>query len=408
MTIDLITIGSELLSGVTLNTNATFIGDQLARAGLRLSRQIAIPDDLDTIIATVRESLARADWVIVSGGLGPTNDDVTKNAIARVFDRPLVFHDEILAEIKGRLARVGRSVTPLVETQALLPRGADIIPNSVGTAVGIVLTEGSSTLVAVPGVPREMRPMITDYIVPRIAAQAKATIASFVWSTTGWPESRLYETLEPSIRKHTELEVAFLPSELGVRLRVTGSGVDAPQALRRLAEAIRPLIADAVYAEDDIGLEVVLARLLGERQLTLALAESCTGGLAAKRMTDVPGSSAYMLAGFVTYANRAKIELLGVDPSLIDAHGAVSEPVACAMAEGARARVDADCAIGITGIAGPEGGTPDKPVGLVWLAVAMRDQPTTAQQMRFLGDREMIRARAAQAALNLLRLRLLP
>ncbi|MEW5702053.1 MAG: competence/damage-inducible protein A [Candidatus Zixiibacteriota bacterium] len=407
MTIDLITIGSELLSGVTLNTNAAFIGDQLARAGLRLARQISIPDDLETIVATVRESLAHAEWVIVSGGLGPTHDDVTKNAISRVFDRPLVLRDEILVELRERLARVGRPLTPLIEAQALLPRDVETLPNPVGTAVGILLTTGTSTLVAVPGVPREMRPMVADYIVPRIAAQAKSTAASFVWSTTGWPESRLYETLEAAIKKHADLEVAFLPSELGVRLRVTAVGLDASLRLASFADEIRPLIGPAIYAEEDIGLEDVLARLLRERGLTLALAESCTGGLAAKRMTDIPGSSAYMLAAFVTYANRAKIDLLGVDAGLIDAHGAVSEPVARAMAEGARARTGAACALSITGIAGPDGGTAEKPVGLVWIALSMRGATTTAEEFRFLGNREMIRARAAQAALNMLRLRLI-
>ncbi|MBI3871768.1 MAG: competence/damage-inducible protein A [candidate division Zixibacteria bacterium] len=407
MTIELITIGSELLSGHTLNTNAHFIGGELARVGLVLSRQVSIPDDHETIIATVREALARADWVIVSGGLGPTNDDITKKALARVFDRPLVFHDEILTELKERFARAGRAATPLLDTQALQPRGAEFIPNPVGTAVGIILTQGPKTLVAVPGVPREMQPMIIDHIVPRIAAQTNVTTVSLTWSTTGWPESRLFETLEELIKETPAVTVAFLPSERGVKLRFSATGPDARTTLENWVQTVRPRIMEALYAEDDVALEVVVGKLLRERHLTIAVAESCTGGLIAKRLTDVPRASAYVLAALVTYSNQAKIDLLGVDPQIIERHGAVSEPVARAMAEGAIARTGADCAISVTGIAGPGGGTLDKPVGLVWIGVSQKTGGTTARQFQFMGDREMIRERAAQAALNMLRVRLL-
>lgn len=404
MKIELITIGSELLAGQTLNTNALYVGERLGFAGLTLARQIAIPDNHEIIVATVRESMARAPWVIVSGGLGPTNDDVTKKAIARVFGTTLVFHDEILAELKTRYARAGRPVTPYLETQALLPDRAEIIPNPVGTAVGFYLTDGRATVAVVPGVPREMRPMIADYIVPRIAAAAGTRSRTIIWSTTGVPESRLYETLEPLMRAHPDIEVGFLPSEHGVRLKFTAGGPDAASALERWSGIVRPLLGRAVYAEADIGLPVVLGELLKRRGLTIALAESCTGGLAAKRMTDVPGSSAYVVAGFVTYANEAKTSLLDVDARLIAGHGAVSEEVAAAMAQGALAKSGADCASAITGVAGPDGGTAEKPVGTVWIAAAIKGQPVRAERLQLLGDRAMIRERAAQGALNLLRL----
>ena len=408
MKIELITIGSELLAGVTLNTNALFVGDQLGRFGLTLSRQISIPDENDAIIATLRESMARADWVIVSGGLGPTNDDITKNAIARLLDRPLVLHDDLLAQLRERYTRAARAVTASLDTQALLPQDAETIPNPVGTAVGFYLKQGKTTLVAVPGVPREMHPMISDYIVPRIAAEAKVRTTVVTWSTTGLPESRLYEQLEPFMSRHSEISVAFLPSTLGVRLRfLAAGGDDAKSKLARWCDEIRPIVGEALYSEQDEGLPTVLGRLLASRNLTLALAESCTGGLAAKRMTDVPGSSAYVLAGFVTYSNQAKTDLLGVPANLIAEHGAVSEEVAKAMSDGAREKTGADCAVSITGVAGPDGGTEEKPVGTVWIACAMRGTETVARKLHFLGNREMIRERTAQAALNLLRRQLL-
>jgi nicotinamide-nucleotide amidase len=407
MTVELITIGAELLSGHTLNTNAAFIGEQSAAAGVPLSRQISIPDDHDTIVSAIRESLGRADWVIVSGGLGPTNDDVTKKAIARVFNRTLVFHDEILTALKERYARLGREPGPYLDTQAVQPVDAEFIPNELGTAVGIILSDGGKWLAAVPGVPREMRPMISDHIIPRIAALAKTAVISRTWSTSGWPESRLYAVLESLIREHPDVSVAFLPSELGVKVRFSARGADALATLERFAHEVRPRIEDALYAEEDVGLEIVVGRMLRERQMTISVAESCTGGLLAKRLTDAPGASSYVVSGYVVYANHAKTDLLGVEPELIERHGAVSEPVARAMAEGALARSRTDCSIAVTGIAGPDGGMLAKPVGLVWLAVAMKGTETTAREIRLMGNREMIRARAAQAGLNMLRLRLL-
>jgi nicotinamide-nucleotide amidase len=406
MTVELITIGAELLSGHTLNTNARYIGEQLALAGVALSRQISIPDDHDTIVAAIRESLGRADWVIVSGGLGPTNDDITKKAIARVFNRTLVFRDEILTLLKERYARLGREPGPYLDTQAVQPADAEFVPNELGTAVGILLNDGGKWLAAVPGVPREMRPMISTHIVPKIAAQVKTAIHSHTWSTTGWPESRLYAALELLIHDHPDISVAFLPSELGVKLRFSARGADAQVALERFAGLVRPRLEDALYAEHDTGLEEVVGQLLRDKQMTISAAESCTGGLLAKRLTDVPGASSYVVSGYVVYANRAKTELLGVDPLLIEKHGAVSEPVARAMAEGALARSHTDCSISVTGIAGPDGGTPEKPIGLVWLAIALKGAETTAREVRLMGNREMIRARAAQAGLNMLRLRL--
>lgn len=399
MTIELITIGSELLAGLTLNTNTRFVGEALTGAGLNLSRQTSIPDDLDVIVATLQESLIRADWVIVSGGLGPTNDDVTKKALARVFNRQLVFHDEILVMLKERYSRSGRPINPHLETQAVQPAGAEFIPNDFGTAVGIVLREGAHTLVAVPGVPREMRPMIADHVVPRIAREAQVHSESRIWSTTGWPESRLYDAIEPLIAAYPQVSVAFLPSELGVRLRFTASGPNNAQSLDQITGEARPRITECLYAERDVGLETVVAENLFSRGQTIAVAESCTGGLIAKRLTDVPGSSAYMLAGFVVYANEAKVRDLGVPAALIETHGAVSEPVARAMAEGAITRTGADLSIAVTGIAGPTGGTPEKPVGLVWLAAGRKGAETVSREIRLLGDRELIRIRAAQAAL---------
>lgn len=407
MKIELITIGSELLAGQTLNTNALFVGDQLCKSGLTLFRQISIPDDLDIIVSTLEESMGRAEWIIVSGGLGPTNDDVTKAAIAEALGRSLVMHEEIMTELKERYARSGRPVTPYLETQAVLPANAEIIPNAVGTAVGFYLRSKGTTIAVVPGVPREMRPMIAEHIVPRIADEADVTATTVIWSTTGTAESRLYEILEPLMREHPEIAVGFLPSEHGVRLKFTASGADAAISMKNWTTSIRPLVESATYAEEDIAMEIVLGRLLKARGLKVAFAESCTGGLAAKRMTDVPGASDYVLGGFVVYQDEAKASLLGVDPQLIRTQGAVSEPVVIAMAEGAAKKLGADCGVAITGIAGPSGARPGKPVGTVWIATAITNQPTEAAHLQLMGDRQMIRERAAQAALNQLRLRLL-
>lgn len=406
MKIELITIGSELLAGQTLNTNALFVGDQLGKAGLTLSRQISIPDDLDTIVSTLEESMTRVEWIIISGGLGPTNDDVTKAAIAEALGRSLVMHEEIMTELKERYAKSGRPVTPYLETQAVLPANAEIIPNAVGTAVGFYLRSKGTTIAVVPGVPREMRPMIAEHIVPRIADEADVTAITVIWSTTGTAESRLYEILEPLMREHPGIAVGFLPSEHGVRLKFTASGVDAATSMKNWTMSIRPLVASATYAEEDIAMEIVLGRLLKARGLKVAFAESCTGGLAAKRMTDVPGSSDYVLGGFVVYQDEAKSSLLGVDPQLIRTQGAVSEPVVMAMADGAAQKLGADCGVAITGIAGPSGARPGKPVGTVWIATAVRGLPTEAIRLQLMGDRQMIRERAAQAALNHLRLRI--
>ncbi|GAB4324010.1 MAG: competence/damage-inducible protein A [Candidatus Zixiibacteriota bacterium] len=406
MHVELITIGSELLAGRTLNTNAQFVGDQLARVGLQLARQISIPDDHDVIISTIRDCLTRSDWVIISGGLGPTNDDVTKKALARAFDRQLIYHDDILQRLKERFVRAGRAVNEHLQMQALLPANAEFIPNDVGTAVGILIREGNKCVVAVPGVPREMEPMIRDHIVPAIASTLSQRYETRAWSTTGLPESELYTRLEPLITAMPDVSVAFYPSPLGVKVRITAVGPDALNALQRFADQARELIGNAAYAEADIGLEEVVGQLLAEQKKTVALAESCTGGLAAKRLTDVPGSSSYVFGGFVAYDNEAKIHLVGVDRSLIVEHGAVSPEVARALAEGALAKCRTDFGIGITGIAGPSGGTDEKPVGLVWFGLAEKDRDTLTERRHFLGNREMIRERAAQHALNMLRLRL--
>jgi len=407
MKIELITIGSELLAGQTLNTNAMFVGDQLGKAGLTLSRQISIPDDLDVIVSTLEESMTRAEWIIVSGGLGPTNDDVTKAAIAEALGRSLVMHDDIMTELKDRYVKSGRPVTPYLETQAILPANAEIIPNPIGTAVGFYLKSRNTTIAVVPGVPREMHPMIAEHIVPRIADEVDVSATTIIWSTTGMAESRLYELLDPTMKANPTIAVAYLPSEYGVRLKFTAQGASAPTELETWASIVRPLLGSAVYAEEDIGLEVVLGGMLRERGLTVAFAESCTGGLAAKRMTDVPGSSDYVIGGFVTYRDEMKSSLLGVDPRLIETRGAVSEEVAIAMADGAATKTGANCAVSITGIAGPGGQRPGKPVGTVWIATAIKNHPTEAVRLQIMGDRHMIRERAAQAAINQLRLRLL-
>jgi len=406
--IELLTIGNELLLGQVVDTNAVELAKELSAAGIRVTRRATVGDDGAAIADAVRDALARTGAVITTGGLGPTRDDITKAAVARLLDAPLEFSDEVWGHVLERYRHFGRTPAESNRSQAEVPRGATVLRNRWGTAPGLWLDApmpSGGLVVMLPGVPLEMRLLLQHEVLPRLRARADGTVVrSRTVRTTGVAESTLAEAIgniEPEI---APLTLAYLPGVDGVDLRVTAWSLPAADADARLAAAIRALrmrAPRAVYGEDDTDLAAAVLNAARARGLTLAVAESCTGGLVGARITAVPGSSEVFLGGIVAYTDLIKQQLLEVPHALIAEHGAVSEAVACAMAEGVRRNFGASVTVSVTGIAGPTGGSEAKPVGTVWLATAA-ERGTQAVRKVFGGSRADIRARAAQAALWLM------
>lgn len=409
MDLELVTIGTELLLGFTIDTNSAFLGQALAAAGARITRRTSVPDDPEAVSAAVREALARSGLVITTGGLGPTRDDITKVTVAELYGSPLDFDESVWSDLLARFARLGRPPVASNRTQAQVPRGAVVLRNRWGTAPGLWLEGALGLTVMLPGVPQEMRMLLEHEVLPRLAARAGASvIRSHTVRTTGIPESTLAERMGEIETEIAPLTLAYLPGLEGVDLRLTAWQLSEDEAERRLAAAAATVTGrggDHVYGEGETDLAAVVLERARRAGWTVGAAESCTGGLVGVRLTEIPGSSDVFMGSAVCYANRLKTELVEVPPALIEMHGAVSEPVARAMAEGACRRLGVDLAVAVTGIAGPGGGTPEKPVGTVWYAAADRNG-TIARTSVVLGTRREIRARAAQAALNLLRSRL--
>jgi nicotinamide-nucleotide amidase len=410
MHIELVTIGNELLLGFTVDTNGAEIARTLSRLGIDVVRRTAVPDRAEDIATSVADALRRTGAVLTTGGLGPTRDDISKKAIADLYGVPLEFDAAVWSDIVARFARVQRAPAASNRGQAEVPRGAAVLRNKWGTAPGLWLEGPVGLTVMLPGVPSEMRKLLEFEVVPRLAARATGVVVrSLLVRTTSIPESALAERMGEIEGEIAPLTLAYLPGVEGVDLRVTAWGLEPAEADRRLrsaADLVRQRAGEHVYAEEDTDLAAVVLERARRAGLSLGTAESCTGGLVGGRITDVPGSSDAFVGGVVCYSDRLKTELLGVSPELIAEHGAVSEPVARAMAEGARARLRVDMAVSVTGIAGPSGGTEQKPVGTVWLAVASPGE-TEARRIIFHGSRKEIRERAAQMALFLLNRRLL-
>jgi nicotinamide-nucleotide amidase len=415
--IELINTGSELLLGRVLNTHQQWICRGLADLGYEVSRQVCVADDGPSIQAAAGEALGRADLVIVTGGLGPTSDDLTRDLIARMLGRKLVFVPEVLAKIEAYFAARNRPPPPNSQLQAMVLEGARVLPNHNGTAPGQAIAcepnpfspaGGKAMLILLPGPPRELRPMFTESVLPLIQREMPlgAKFVCRTLRTAGLGES-LVETkiappLEPSVREGLEIGYCARIGEVDVRLIARGDR--AAEIVANAEQIVRDQLGDAlIFGVDDDSMESVVVGLLTRQGKTLALAESCTGGLIANRITNVPGASRVFIAGLVTYSNDAKQSLLGVRRESLEAHGAVSETVAREMAEGARARLGTDYAISVTGVAGPSGGTADKPVGTVFMAVARRDGQTLVRRQFNNFDRETFKFVTSQQALTLLR-----
>ena len=413
--VELITIGDELLLGFTIDTNAAHISRVLAASGIEIVRRTTVGDEANKIAQAVREALDRTGAVITTGGLGPTSDDLTKPAIARIFGRTMKLDEAIAAKLEERWrTRFPNSVFPSSNiTQAEIPEGARILVNRHGTAPGIWLEDDRGRWVAMmPGVPREMRGMLAEELLPEIRTRMKGVenvVLSRTLRTTGIAESAIAELLGPNFFGDPQSELgslplAYLPGVSGVDLRVTAKGMARARAEKLVKEAIvklRSRVEAYAYGEDDADLAAVVLDRCRALKLNLAVAESYTGGMLGERITSVPGSSDVFLGGVIAYHNDIKKTLLGVRAEDLERYGAVSEEVALQMAAGVRERTGADVGVSVTGIAGPGGGTPEKPVGLVWIAIHFSD--TKARRFHVVGDRAEIRQRAAQAALEMVR-----
>lgn len=411
MDLELVTIGTELLLGFTIDTNAAHLGRALASVGARVVRRTTVGDEGTTIGDAVRQALGRTGFVIATGGLGPTRDDVTKKVVADLFGAPLEVDRAYLEVLRARFARLGRAMPAINRSQAEVPRGAVVLPNRWGTAPGLWLEGPPGTVVMLPGVPREMQGLLEHEVLPRVqsrisgAGRPAVVTASRTLRTTGIAESALAERIGDLEDGMAPATLAYLPGVDGVDLRLTVWNLPADLANRTLADRadlLRPALGTHLYGEGDADLAAVVLSLLRDQRLTLAVAESCTGGLLGARLTAVPGSSDVVVGGVVAYANAVKTAHLGVSVEVLQREGAVSEPTVRAMARNVAQRFGTRAGIAVTGIAGPGGGTPEKPVGTVWIAAVLEDRQEAVQR-RFPGDREDVRRRSAQAALDLMR-----
>lgn len=410
MRAEVISVGTELLLGQITDTNAVRLAQVLAEAGVDLFFKQTVGDNLARIQEAVRLALARADLVLMTGGLGPTEDDLTVEAVAGALGLPLHRDASVEEQIRAFFAARRRAAPESVYKQALIPAGAQVIPNRRGTAPGVVISHGGATVVIMPGVPVEMEGMVQDFLIPWLRARTGGVvIRSRVLKVTGLGESAVEEQIRDLLHLETPTIAPYAKlGEVHLRLTAKGSPDEVQRALAAGETAIRERLGHLVFAADEESLEEVTGRLLRAAGKTLAVAESCTGGLIGDRLTNVPGSSAYFLHGVVAYSNAAKVALLGVALELLERHGAVSAPVALAMARGVQRQAGSDLALGVTGIAGPTGSTAEKPVGLVYGALVDREEEKV-QEWRFGAEagRRGIKYLASQAALNLLRLHLL-
>lgn len=411
MKAEIINIGDELLIGQVVNTNASWMAAQLSKAGIRVVQTTTIADDDGAIKTALDQAFERADIVLISGGLGPTKDDITKKSLTEYFGARLVFHEPTFEQVKKIFAARKFPVSEINRQQAMIPDNCTPLFNKNGTAPGMWFEKEGKIAVSMPGVPFEMKAMMEEQVIPKLTRHFKlGTILHKTVMTTGMPESMLAEkikTWEENLPAHIKL--AYLPQPGIVRLRLSAKGKDGDRLRAEIEEQVKKLqqlIPEIIYGYDDITLEEAVGQLLREKGKTVSTAESCTGGYIAHLITSISGSSDYFEGAVVSYSNRVKTELLEVKPVTLEAHGAVSREVVVEMAEGARKKLKTDFALAVSGIAGPTGGTEEKPVGTVWIALA-GPEGTEAQLFHFGEHRGRNIRRSALAALNILRLKLI-
>lgn len=420
ITAHVICIGNEIMLGHINNTNAQYVSKNLSDIGIKTTEQVSIPDDPETIISTIKNSLRAANIVVTSGGLGPTVDDITLESISKALDRRLIFNSKIASHIKAHFKKRGLKMPKNNLRQALVPKGAKYILNNIGSAPGLIIKWGQrpflkkkwplspfSVLIALPGVPFELYPMFEKTAIPYLIKrfQPDKIIKSRIIKITGLAESKVNEKIEDILKTSGNIEMGIYPhpEEITVKITVTEkSKQKAKAAINKIEKKIKSRLKHYIFGYDNDKLEEVAGKLLLKKKKTLAIAESCTGGLLANRITDVSGSSKYLRMGVVTYSNESKNRLLSVPQETIKKYGAVSKQVAALMAKNIRLLANASIGIGISGIAGPTGGSKKKPVGLVYIALSTKKN-TICKEFRFLGQRNIIKHKATQAALDLIR-----
>ncbi len=410
LTAEIIAVGSELLTPEKTDTNSLWLTGKLNEIGVEVKLKTIVGDDEARLEETIRDAVKRSDVVITTGGLGPTEDDVTRQVSGRAVGRELVYHDDLEADLRERFRRWGREMPEINKRQAYVIDGAEILPNPNGSAVGMMLEMTDKLFVVLPGPPRELKPMFETFVLPKLKERAgEIYVKRRILRVSGMGESAVDELIAPIYKAYVNVQtsILFSKSEIEVHLSAQAdSEQEADATLETLAGKIAEALGTAVFAVNGETLEEVVGKMLTDNGKTLALAESCTGGLIGMRLTDVPGSSKYFLEGAITYSNEAKIRTLGVEKGLLDAHGAVSAETAEAMAAGIREKVGSDYGISVTGIAGPDGGSEEKPVGTVFVGYADRSS-TRSLKLTLPGDRYLIRWRSSQAALDYLRRQML-
>lgn len=408
----IITIGDEILIGQTMNTNAAYIGDQLTAIQINIKKTSVVSDDHDDIMAEFKTCWAKNELVIVTGGLGPTHDDITRNCIVKFFKTELVQNIDVLNDITQLFQKRGRDIRKINEAQALVPKIAQVIRNELGTAPGLWIEKDNKIFIAMPGVPYEMHAMMEHFIIPKLLmklADLPTVQKRITLETTGIPESFLFEKLGDISELLDGAKMAFLPSQIGVRLRITVNEKTDDEAANKLIEIeqkIRGKAGRYIFGRNGEKLEDVVGRILRERGLTISIAESCTGGFLSNLLTNVSGSSGYFELGLVAYSNASKVEIAKVNEDTISEYGSVSLEVAKQMAEGIRAVRGTDIGVSITGIMGPTGATDTKPVGLVYIGFC-DEKDCFAKRYSFGEDRILNKQRSAQAALEIVRRHLL-
>ena len=410
LTAEIIAVGSELLTPFRTDTNSLWLTDRLNSVGVEVRLKTIVGDDDARLEETIRDALKRSGVVVVTGGLGPTEDDITRKIAARALSRRLLLDDELLEEIKAKFLHWGRKMPDINARQAMVIEGAEVLPNPNGTAPGMYVEHDSRVLILLPGPPREMQPMFESHVLKKLSERAGGLrVARRVLRVAGMGESAVDERIAPVYTQYKNPQTTILFNSTEIEIHLTAQGKTEQEGellLDGLSGQIEDRLGHAIFAFRGETMEEVVGLRLAVGGFTLAVAESCTGGLVAHRLTEVPGSSAYFTEGVVTYSNESKTRLLGVPAKVIEEYGAVSAEVAEEMAEGVKVRASTDFGLAVTGIAGPGGGTPDKPVGLVYIALS-DDAHTEHRRIMLPGDRHLIRWRASQAALDLLRRRLI-
>lgn len=410
LTAEIIAIGSELLAPDRTDTNSLWLTEQLNSIGIEVRLKTIVGDDDARLEEAIKDAIRRSKVVITTGGLGPTEDDVTRKVAARALGRRLSLDEKILEELRQKFLSYGHVMPERNSRQAMVIEGAEVLSNPNGSAPGIFVDHNGVAIVLLPGPPREMRPMFDNHVKPKLEGRAgNVRVVRRILRVAGLGESAVDEKIAPIYTKYDNPQTTILFNQSEIEIHLTARGrteEDANSLLDRLAEQLEEELGDAVFSFAGEKMEEVVGLKLSVNGYTVAVAESCTGGLIAQRLTDVAGSSKYFVEGVVAYSNDAKTRTLGVDPALILENGAVSAPVARAMAEGVRKRANTDFGLSVTGIAGPGGGTEEKPVGLVYIALSDEVQ-TKHRKLQIPGDRQLVRWRASQAALDLLRKRLI-